>query len=253
MKYNIAVFENNLTAPLFAKADREELIITDETGVASKLADGSADIALMDPISYLRAFKKTDLRILPATVVAAAGYTELINLSFKQNLKTFSKLSTSFVSEYLIRISMITLSERYSMECEINTTTNDDTDAVLTMYGEPIGDNSLDITEDWFDSFEFPLPIAFWAVRADFDATDAIDLVKSIADDDLIPIEPINELTDSTTYSARGGEIFWQWDDRLESALDEVFEMLYYYGYSSEIYEAKIFGRDTNSLVENEN
>ncbi|MCX8055511.1 MAG: hypothetical protein N3A67_07585, partial [Ignavibacteria bacterium] len=120
----------------------------------------------------------------------------------------------------------------------------EEVDAYISYFAENAGDFSIDISEEWFDAFEFPLPIAFWVTSGEIENADMLEIIDNIKDNLLSNKETINENTDTAKYQERSGEIIWKWSEEIESALDKTIDLLFYHQIIDDIPDTKILGRD---------
>jgi hypothetical protein len=125
---------------------------------------------------------------------------------------------------------------------------NGDIKAILSKYdaaivSEPSSyyDMALDITEEWLDLYEQPLPISFWVCREDENKEGIYDLINK-----MICKEHDSEIviTDKSSNDERIGKISWNWNSDAEKALDNILDILYFRQLIPEISGIKLFGRD---------
>ncbi len=253
MKIRIAVPNAPIFKPFFEELENSiykdsiDIVYVSEMKAAEMLNARTVDLSLLTPVAYSSIYKTLDLRILPTVALAARGYSELYNLSLKQGLKSINSIYFPQRGSYAEIISLIVLSERYELEPEkvvADKLDEKSIDAFFSYYGEDTGNFTIDLTEDWLDTFEFMLPIAFWVVPSEFKDLEILDLVNSIKEKDLQMIETVDEITDNQNYEPRQGEIQWQFDDEFEKALEETLDLLFYRFLIPELIDVKVFGRD---------
>jgi len=247
MRYRIAVIENKLFEPLYINClERDLLIKTTEEKVSELLLNTRVEIAMMTPLSFAKISKKGDWRILPTTVLATKGYSELLTLSFKQNMKTLDHIYFEDASEYLISIAKILLAEKYDIQTNITNKAYsiEDFDAFISYFAKDAGKFTIDLSEEWFDTFEFPLPFVFWVVPAEIEDTKILLITEEIKDNLLAKSEQIEEYADEQSHISRSGEIIWRWNDEIEEAIDKTMDLLFYHHIIDDIPDTKVFGRD---------
>ncbi|MEJ5245442.1 MAG: hypothetical protein WHV28_07020 [Bacteroidota bacterium] len=247
MKYKIAVIENKLFEPLYHNIGSDGVIIkTTEEKAAELLQSNQVDIALLTPTALAKISRKGDWRIIPSTVLATKGYAELLTLSFKQNLNSIDSIYFEDANYYLKSIIQLLLAEKFDIHTKISSgkVNIEEVDAYISYFAENAGDFSIDISEEWFDAFEFPLPIAFWVTSGEIENADMLEITDNIKDNLLSNKETINENTDTAKYQERSGEIIWKWSEEIESALDKTMDLLFYHQIIDDIPDTKILGRD---------
>ncbi len=247
MKYKIAVIENKLFEPLYNNIGSDGVIIkTTEEKAAELLQSNQVDIALLTPTAFAKISRKGDWRIIPSTVLATKGYAELLTLSFKQNLNSIDSIYFEDANYYLKSIIQLLLAEKFDIHTKISSgnVNIEEVDAYISYFAENAGDFSIDISEEWFDAFEFPLPIAFWVTCGEIENADMLEITDNIKDNLLSNKETINERTDTARYQERSGEIIWKWSEEIESALDKTMDLLFYHQIIDDIPDTKILGRD---------
>lgn len=247
MKYRIAVIENKLFEPLYANSgEKFSLIKTTDENVGKLLLRKQVELGLLTPLEFAKIAKNGDWRIIPTTVLATKGYAELITLTFKQNLKSIDSIYFENSNNYLKAIIEILLAEKFDIHTKITSDAcnYEDFDAYVSYFANQAGDYTIDISEEWFDTFEFPLPIAFWVTIGEIEDKELINITNTIKDELLNKSESIDEYTESTKYQARKGEILWQWTDEIEEAIDKTMDLMFYHHIIDDIPDTKIFGRD---------
>ncbi len=247
MKYKIAVIENKLFEPLYNNIGSNGFLIkTTEEKAADLLQSNQVEIALLTPTALAKISKKGDWRIIPSTVLATKGYAELLTLSFKQNLNSIDSIYFENANYYLKSIIQLLLAEKFDIHTKITTgkVNIDEVDAYISYFADQAGDYSIDISEEWFDAFEFPLPIAFWVTSGEIAGVDMIEITNNIKDTFLTNQESVNETTDTAKHQQRSGEIIWKWSEEIEAALDKTMDLLFYYQIIDDIPDTKILGRD---------
>eukprot|EP01107_Rhizomastix_libera_P011056 TRINITY_DN28421_c0_g1_i1.p1 TRINITY_DN28421_c0_g1~~TRINITY_DN28421_c0_g1_i1.p1 ORF type:complete len:261 (-),score=-26.21 TRINITY_DN28421_c0_g1_i1:137-919(-) len=256
MKIRIVAPNTKLFAPLIEnkKAVEEkydaELFVASEKQTREIFADKRADIALLTPIGYGMGIKFADYRVIPGPALAIEAYSGLMNINFKPGLESFNSICLPNEDEFGVIASKIILAERYGLSPSYVIKKIDDTeyktacDAYFTYGLESAEINSIDITDDWFDSFTSPLLMGFWVTRYEEHPDEVIQIVNDLAADDLLNPEPVDEILQDKDYSGRSGAIHWRWDESWETPGDDLLEMLYFNGYLPEIGDIKILGKN---------
>ncbi len=222
------LLKENLT-----KTQDVELINLSQDDIITKIRNGILEGGLIDPVTYAKLKKDVDVRIIPTTCLFLEDFTNIIGLNITSNYKDLNKLSIPFESEYLFDISKIILNERYEIDL-INVPSVGGSEIVFS-HPEAI----LDISEDWFESFKFGLPMLFWVVKYE----DGKVLVEDY-------INIFNTLTISSNEdiinndNTRHGRITRNWDSECEKYLDETLELLFYNNLVKELHCSKIYSNE---------
>lgn len=198
--------------------------------IAKQFKNGLIDIALIDPLTYAKVVKNIDIRIIPGNVLFLEDYTKKIGINIASRESKNNKLSLPLESEYLYQISKLLLTERYHLSLM---------DVPATGGSEITFDTEttmLDLSEDWYESFRFALPLLFWVVKYEEGKTPVEDLVNIVNSFSLSLNEEI--YSDDNT---RQGRILRNWNSECENALDETLELLFYHNITSEIFSAKVY------------
>lgn len=239
----IAIPQNSIYDLILKNADEVckmnniELIKVKSNRVGDLFRKRLVDIALLNPLDYFKGTGKGDYRILPSTCLAVEGYSSIISLKFNPNLRTISSSAYNFDDEYLQSVCKIILAERYDLEINMEFN-NNSIDVLLNSFDSVIRENefienSISLTEDWFLSFEEPLPLAYWVGFNEEFEESAINMVSSFADETIINGKKDIILPDSD--SERTGAFLTKWNSRHKSALEKTADMFYYYGFINEI------------------
>ncbi len=257
MKTRIAIPSNPIYSKLVANAQSicrdkgYELLALPEGKCNEMMLENRVDAALVTPLGYASGPDVADFRILPGPVLFSSGYSQLTSLFFAEGLPAIRTIASAQPEDFIMKIGKILLAERFGIQAELFKSggSKDELlkkfDSAMLWSASHHGDNSLDISEEWFVSYETPLPLAFWIVRNE-EAPDGIEsTVRAFAEDDLGPSNIIDE-----RYDYRKGSLAWMWEDSMEEALLHTFHLLYYHQLVPEISAIKIFGRDEEGVVE---
>ncbi len=260
MKKNIYISNNGICDIITANAKSAaehfgfELKSVDEKAMLKAVTNNHADLALVSPLVYGMCMNKADLRIIPEQCLSFVGFNGNSSILFRQGESNLSKVGASNVDDYLTVIAKILFSERYDIEPQFLEYSGSATEipkelSAILRIGDFPDISSLDLSEDWFDSFEIPLPIAFWVGRNEEIIPEFYDFIKSAATDDL-PLEyPVHEKIDENTDQyVRSGSVITKWNEEVRSALDQTLQMFYLRTYFKDIPAVKLVG-DENFLV----
>lgn len=231
-----------------------ELIAVDEKTMLKSIINNMADLALVNPLIYGRCMTKADLRIIPSHCLAFVGYNGKTSILFKQEAKDMHQVGAVNVDDYLTIIAKLLFSERYDIEPEFvpfsgNFSEIPSNISAIVSIGDSVSENSLDMSEDWLDTFEIPLPIAFWVGRNEEIIPEFYDFIKLSAADDLPKEFPVHEAIDEgTDQFVRSGSVITMWNDEVRSALDQTLQMLYLRTFFTDIPAVKVVG-DEDFLI----
>lgn len=256
MPVNIAVPNNPIFNRLYnnhepvAEKYGARILPVDEKQCAELFHTSRVDAALISPIGYGRGVLNADYRIIPGPMLAAYGYSGFATLFFNTGITHIKSCASETPDDFLMQAGRIALSERYNIDVDIISKKGEpekllksvDT-ALAWRQGSPDG-SALDICEMWADSFNLPLPLAFWACKAEEHPKDIDKIITELTDLSLPVTEDVRENYKDENDFTREGKLFWKWDDDMEYALDQTIHMLYYRQYIPEIGAVKLFGRD---------
>lgn len=220
-----------------------ELIKTDEKTCREHLLLNRASLALLSPLGYGLGVKSADYRIIPTYTAGLVSYTGKASLYFNSGLTTLDKIGSNNPEDFMMIIGQILLSERYEIDA-VTEFAKGSTEELLKKYssvmayGSSENTNSMDISEDWFESFEIPLILGFWVARNEEEPEDVVELTKLFAVDDL------PEEIEIFAENEREGKILTKWNSEIKLSLEQTLELLYYHKLLPEIPAVKIYGMD---------
>ncbi|MFH1052199.1 MAG: MqnA/MqnD/SBP family protein [bacterium] len=262
MKTRIAIPTDSIFSKFSGKKDEisQKFDLTvfelDENKCFELYLSNKVDTVLTSPLTYGLHIGKLDSVIIPVSAVSLMGYSEIASLIFKKELKTFSSTAANDTGSYLFNITKILLAERYDMfpkvvqsgKTESELLNSADAGFILGITKE--GFNSLDIGEEWFDTFEMPLPIAFWVCRSEEHPENIEEIIKewyeSIGTKN---IQIFEKLPKDSDLLNRQGSISFEFNEEFEEALAQTFHFLFYHQLIPEIPEIKILGREEKEIL----
>ena len=256
MPIRIAVPNDDVYTPLIENAEKYatelgvQIFKVPEKQCFELLKEQKVDVAFVSPLSYCSGVSIGDFRIIPATMLAIEGYSGAMNLLFKENLVKFKKVCYPNNHDFAILMTQILLEERYGIECDNVVHPENqlpkDCDAIFTY--EPVEPEqiTLDVTEDWFDTFAIPMPLGLWVCRNEEAPDNIVEILIKLKADDLLPEELISG--EGENVYDRHGRVIWRWDDSMREALEQIFELLYMRNLVSEISAVKLFGEEVDLL-----
>lgn len=256
MSIKIGVPTNKIYDKIFARFDE----IKDAYGLELKRLPESRliklfhlnqfDIALLSPIGYANNPTKTDLRIIPSACLATASATGLAEFSFNSGLTDVRTCAVEGNGDFLIETAKILLEERYSIApnfVEATPPVSDmlgKADSAIAWGKADSAAMSMDVSELWFDSYEMPLPIAFWVVRNEEHPEEIVEIIKGLHEKDIPAEESIYSDFDDSGEAELLGKLFWYWSQDIENALEETFQLLFCRQLIPDIPAIKILGRE---------
>src|SRR5690606_37960920 len=96
--------------------------------------------------------------------------------------------------------------------------------------------STLDLSEDWFESFKIKLPIYFWVVIVDEENL-TLEEYQDITNNFCFK----NDETITSSNNEREGRIIRNWEEDAEDVLDNTLEVLFYHNVAEEIHACKIY------------
>ncbi len=261
----IIISNNSLLKPLYKNipAESSPLILSDIKCI-EELKKKDFSLALVSPLIFSMIIGEEDLRIVPTKVLVIEDYSNSVTIRIKNNRERLEKIYFDNLNEYIIIVTKLVLAERFNISpvlsnsideadlvvnCNIsNNNNNNNNNLEKNKIKSKNGDDTftIDLTEDWYDTFEVPLVVGFWIVNAENVLSDTADnLTNSFADEELQDKELIISKNDE--YQ-RFGYKYWVWNEKFETALEEIFDTLYYYNYAPHIADIKILNKKYENL-----
>lgn len=261
MNVTIAIPDNNLAEKLIPRYDDIKfqfdlkLLRVSETRVLDLLVSEKAQIALISPFEYGKALKKLDLRIIPVNALSAISFTGFVDIILKSSLEKIENFIIDSKWTYLGIIAFILMKEKYNQHPVMNITLTPfqerDYDLIVTEHNVDNGILNLDVSEEWYDLYEVPLPIYFWVCRAEENINDIELIVKSLLGDKIESYKIKEEQLSEKNYYPREGQLLCDFSEEFHKSLDFVLQNLYFHQFISDIPEIKILGRDGGQLDSN--
>lgn len=244
MKKKIAIPNESLYGKLTANAEEvckenDFLLIADtEERIGDLFRRNSADLALLPAVDLIRYHHKGDFRIVPGPALSLEGRTGHFFIRYQTKIKNPETCLITAKSPNLKAMAAILFTERYGLSPEITLgkpkgKTPDDFDIIID---DTPGEEKIDFSEDWFDSFGVPMPMAVWAGRNEEFPEETLEIVNKIADSSLKESEKIEGNPDLTLHP---GYIAGRWSENFEKALVKFGEMLFYKGKTIELADIK--------------
>lgn len=256
MRKKILIPENDIFKALFFNAETVceennlELIRLPEETIGEYFKNNKADVAFLNPIQYGMGVGIADYRIIPVNAFVVSGYSRLASIYFRKGMLSIKSVASPNPNDFLIKIGALLLAERYGLTLDLKKSESKLVDEILTQYDAAIlwkknfvDDSALDITEDWYESFNKPLPMGAWVCRNEEEPENIDKIIKLFESDSLKSAKDVidREITD---YEPRQGTISFDWNENVENAFDEILEFLFYHNFFKELPAVKILGRD---------
>ncbi len=253
----LAVPNNEIFAKLYGNeafvsaAEDLQIIKAKEPELHRLLLDRKVDAALLSPHGYGQGYQDAEFRIVPETALATVEFTGLASVFFREGLKNVTKAASDSPEDFLIRMGGILLAEKYGFDIELFEARGTK-DQILQKYDAAIlwekstaTDNSLDISDEWFDLFSMPLPLLAWVAWEDAPQEHLSQYIRNIATVNLEKeedrFESANEKVD---FNLRRGLLFWSWTEEVEKAFEQVLQFLFFHQFFAHIPAVKVLGRD---------
>jgi predicted solute-binding protein len=257
MKIKIAYPENDIYKPLIDKEKAKKFDFVDfypcpENRCMELIHNGRVDVALMTPLGYAQGIKKGDFRVIPGPALAYAGKSDIVSIFLKENAKQIDKIAASHPDEFLIILSKIILAERFNIMPKLEKS-NLNKDDILNEYNGAIfygkadeGEVALDLFEEWLFSYEIPLPIAFWACRAEEKPQDIEQVLSDIST--IKTSDKLKDINVMQLMDTRRAATLASWSNELKNAVEQTVELLYYHQIIDDIAKIKEYEDKENSV-----
>lgn len=257
MSMRLAVPTNPLYEPLVANAQRVcdergwKLIRASEDECASLMLRNMVDAALLTPYGYGVAVSKVDYRIVPAPMMMAYDYTNIAGVWFREHCHEVKTIASNAPRDYMMMIGTIVLSEKFEIIADVQQTSLPLAEAITSIdamvaWTQGTVPATLDISEEWSDLVETPLPLAFWVTRMDNEDLDVVsEAFASMADASASQDRIVTEVVPAEgDHFPREGRISFRWSEELEEALFAALQILFFHQHFPELPAVKILGRD---------
>jgi hypothetical protein len=265
MSFTVAIPQTPLLKPLVERAEAVcaerglRLRVGTEQQCAQWLATHAAELALLTPLGYAREAFKTDYRVIPATGLMLEGFTTAASLYLKPACEELRTCGSPHADDFLMLAGAAVFSEKFDVEFErivqtpqtgapqVGAPQVGDCDVMDVMdvmldYGADMQQSIvLDLSDEWTDHTQMPLPVALWVCRPDGMPDDLAELVAAMTRPSLPREEHIVEQEQHGTSAEREGTVFWHWTDDSEAALQATIELLYYWQFVGEIAAIKLW------------
>ncbi|MDZ4745456.1 MAG: hypothetical protein SGJ05_05585 [bacterium] len=245
----VAISDSPLLSPLTMHAEDVcarlgwKLLRVTEAKAADMLLKNFADLALVSPLGYGLGVGRVDYRLVPGACVMLNNYTNVAGINFRESLEIIETCESATPEDFLSIMGSIVLAEKFDLDVVLTksgtSSTGSDSSVDYVRDGQVA---ALDVSEEWWDLTELPLPVAVWACRIEADIDKIPEAVEAMCSQGLVP----HMIDEAVTLGElpRQGSIIYKWDADTEKALMSTLEMLFYHQYVPELPAIKLLGRD---------
>lgn len=244
----IAIPDATLYAPLVVNAQAEcdrrgwQLVQAPIETCGTMLLTHSVDAALVSPLGYGRGVGRVDYRLIPGPALMLHEYTNVAGITFAPHVAALQTAASRTPDEFLVQIGALILEEKLDATLTLNTSPSDEADCLINL-ASPGTMFAMDVSEEWFDLTDAPLPSALWACRIEADLDAMAQAVQIMAD--TTTERPVSEMVPPNgDHFPREGRITYRWNDDTEEALAAALDMLFFRQVLREIPAVKLLGRD---------
>jgi hypothetical protein len=164
----IIITNNPLLKPLYGNLNKNKFTfsVLSEIACVEAINKNEFDLALISPLIYASINSKEDIKILPTKMLVLEDFTKTVAINIRQNKESLSKIFFHTSNEFIIVATKLVLCERFNIVPEL--TNNLEEADIIVNYGDRI-ENCLEVnlSEDWYDTFEVPLVMGFWVFKDD--------------------------------------------------------------------------------------
>lgn len=225
----------------FCEQGGHRLIVASEMECARLMLANSADLALLTPLGYGLGVLRADYRIVPTSTVFLHDFTNVAGISFADSGGTLATCTSSAPDDFLPTLAVVIMSEKFDLDVKVAKGTGGN---CHVDYSSPDRTNVMDVSEEYADMLESPLPAYLWVCRSEADQRTVEDLVKSFPGVPTQDVLIVEQVPASSDHFPRDGRISFTWSGESEEALATMLELLFYHQLLPEIPAVKLLGRD---------
>lgn len=219
-----------------------EIYRTDSSQLAKAYYSDKLDIAFMNPLNFSEHPGEQDSRIIPTRCLAFEAYTGELSIFFNKDSQQFKSIYYAPKDNYEGETAEIILAERYESFPEKVEKLSGSVDCEIKWEKANADETAIDLSELWFDTYEYPLIMGFWVCKADFDKCDPIDLTNQLFNNTLPDELPVVDEVKTEKYSyEREGIIHYKWTTDIEKSLEEMLQILFVLQKIPNIPEIKLY------------
>jgi len=212
----------------------------DECG--NLLKANRVDMALTSPYGYGKGVGVVDYRIIGGPCLALEDYTNCYGIDFPPHSRGLHHAYSPEPTAFSTIIGRLIMAEKFDVALEL-VSAKEQADCLIgpVVSGQP---PAMDLSEEWFDIVESPLPLALWVVRVDSEATDVEAFVTECADQLLLHTNVSELVAINADHMPREGKILYRWSSDVEEGLTAALHTLFYHQVLPELPAIKMIGRD---------
>lgn len=211
-------------------------------GCGQLLLANMAGMALTTPLGYGQGVGKVDYRIVPGPCVAIQDYTNTHGIWFPHRDAELGTYTSDNLDGFTSLIGKSILAEKFEVVLEPSKD-RELADCIIDEV-KPFSSADMDLSEEWFDLIESPLPIGLWVCRVDSEIEGISEAIKEFADASVTDRQVSEMLSPDADRLPREGKILYRWTDEIEEGLTATLHTLFYHQHFSELPGIKILGRD---------
>ena len=168
------------------------------------LVNHMVDMALVSPLGYGSGVGKVDLRLIPGPCMVLKDYTNIAGIRFRDNLEEINTVGSHQPATFLPVIGSLLMREKFEAPPSPvqKITKGAPADCMIDLNTPEDGPAAMDVSEEWFDLAEMPLPIAVWACRVEAELDKVEDAVKTHGGE-----PPAGRSGDRTDHLGRRGAV----------------------------------------------
>jgi hypothetical protein len=214
---------------------------------AELLAANRVEAALISPLAYGQASGVVDYHIVPQTCVALVDFTNVMGITFPADVPMINTIGAEQPTDFLVIMGALMLQERFEARgagitqlAAGGAATAPAVDSIIAAPRPGAELPMLDVSEEFFDLAESPLPAFLWVYRMEADV-DALPAALAEMADAELPEAVVREPGSLTEdHFPREGRIQYRWTDEVEEGLTAVLNLLYFHQYLTNLPDIKL-------------
>lgn len=204
------------------------------------------DAALLTPLAYGRAAGVVEYNIVKGACVALYDFTNVAGVYFPNEVSEIRTVGSTTPNDFLVHMGAILLRERFESTSITITQTVESAGAAPDCVIERITSTehaaTLDVSEEFTDLAECPLPLYLWVCRMDADIDQLPDALLAMSDAQLLEYTVTEELQIHDEHIYRDGKVIFRWNAEIEEGLTATLNLLYFHQLLTVMPEIKILG-----------
>lgn len=223
------------------------------------LLDASADIVMAPALEYGRSLGPVDYALVPGFGITTRGFAGLLKLVFNKGLVSFSSLAVKRADAAEALVARMILVEKHDIEPAIVSVAEDAAleemlavaDAALLAGEDAVfragsSTSLLDLTDEWEDAMETPLPYMLAWGRVGMVPQSAIDELQSARDEAVLMFadraaqHPMSSQANTFYQHYLRGAISYTFGEAELAAVDSFFRYAFYHSIITDIPTIKL-------------